>query len=253
MPQKTLESREKNQQIFQDEILSLERKKPELATLSIQELLSQLDDETETDFWTPPSSPYKGKEYCQKIQDSKNFSLLKYLIRNGYIDENYAAYISYFYPNSLTAQDRNFLLTLSSRTPLDYDYHLDRPDAVLDRLDTSDFVRKELRNFDLLAYLLRHKSDRELQTWLCACDGNDEAYRFLIQFWRSGRERSYFMTAIYTYETICFRTWCENILIQGSEGQSFTLDILCTFKLAPLRRINKENWLTNKVCADRGF
>ena len=47
---KILESREKNQQTFQNEILSLERKKSELATLNTQELLSQLDDETEKDF-----------------------------------------------------------------------------------------------------------------------------------------------------------------------------------------------------------
>lgn len=118
---KILESREKNQQIFRNEILSLEQKKLELATLSTQELLRQLDDETEKGFWTPPSLPYERAEYYQKIQDSKNFPLLKYLIRNGYIDENYAAYISYFYPNSLTAQDRNFLLALSNHTPFDYD------------------------------------------------------------------------------------------------------------------------------------
>lgn len=250
---KILESREKNQQIFRNEILSLEQKKLELATLSTQELLRQLDDETEKGFWTPPSLPYERAEYYQKIQDSKNFPLLKYLIRNGYIDENYAAYISYFYPNSLTAQDRNFLLALSNHTPFDYDYRLNRPDAILDRLDTSDFVRRELRNFDLLAYLLNHQSNKELQTWFRACDGNREAYQFLIQFWRTGRERSYFITAIYTYEPTWFQTWCEDGLIQSAEWQMFALDILYTFKLVPLRKINKENWLTDRISSDRNF
>ena len=250
---KILENREKNSQKIQSEILALERKKPKLATLNLQELLSQLDGETEESFWLPPLPCYEAEGYIQKIQNSKNFLLLKYLIRNGYIDENYAAYISYFYPNSLTVQDRNFLLALSNRTPLDYDYHLDQPDAVLDRLDTSDFVRKELRNFDLLAYLLHNTIDKELQAWFRACDGNNEAYQFLIQFWRIGRERSHFITAISAYQPTWFRTWCESGLLQGSIWQMFALDILYILDCNQLRKINDERWLTDELCADRNF
>lgn len=250
---KILENREKNQEKFQSEVLSLERKKSELATLNLQELLSQLDEEAEKEFWTPQPLPGETAEYYQEIQSSKNFSLLKYLIRNSYIDENYAAHISYFYPNSLTAQDRNFLLALTNHTPLDYNYHLNRPDAILDRLDTPDFVRRELRNFDFLAYLLHHESNKELQTWFHACGGNVEAYQFFIQFWRTGRERSRFMLAIYTYVLAWFQTWCEDGLIQGAEWQMFALDILYTFKLVPLRKINKANWLTDRISLDRNF
>lgn len=250
---KILENRERNRQKFQSEILALEQKKSELATLSVQELLSQLNEETEETFWIPPLPSYEAEGYVQKIQNSKNFLLLKYLIRNGYIDENYAAYISYFYPNSLTVQDRNFLLALSNRAPLDYDYHLDRPDEVLDRLDTSDFVRKELRNFDLLAYLLHDTIDKELQTWFRACDGNDEAYQFLIQFWRTGRERSHFITAISAYQPTWFRIWCESGLLQGSDWQMFALDILYILDCNQIRKINEESWLTDELCADRKF
>lgn len=250
---KILESREKNQQTFQNEILSLEQKKLELATLSTQELLSQLNDETEKDFWTPPSLPYERAEYYQKIQDSKSFSLLKYLIRNGYIDENYPAYISYFYPNSLTVQDRNFLLALSNHTPFDYDYRLNRPDAILDRLDTSDFIRRELRNFDLLAYLLHDKIGKELQTWFHACDGNEEAYQFLIQFWRTGRERIHFITAICAYQPTWFRIWCGSNLLRGVDWQKFALDIFYILNHGQLQQVNKENWLTTVISIDPDF
>lgn len=44
------------------------------------------------------------------VTSNPAFDLLKYLIWNGYIDEDYSIYVSFFYPNSLTVRDRNFLL-----------------------------------------------------------------------------------------------------------------------------------------------
>ncbi len=250
---KALENREKNQKEIPKETAMLERKKLELMTQSMRELLNQLDDEAEKSFWAPQLPSYEAKGYAQKIQNSKSFSLLQYLIRNGYIDENYAAYISYFYPNSLTAQDRNFLLALSNRTPLDYEYHLDRPDALLERLDTSDFIRRELRNFDLLAYLLRSSHEKELQAWFHACDGNDAAYQFLILFWRTGRERQQLISAIFSHQPTWFRIWSESEYLQNSEWQMFVLDILYTLNATQIRKINTDNWLTDKLSADRDF
>lgn len=51
----------------------------------------------------------KLKEFSD-VKASPYFSLLKYLIRNGYIDETYADYMTYFYPNSLTIGDKTFCL-----------------------------------------------------------------------------------------------------------------------------------------------
>jgi hypothetical protein len=44
-----------------------------------------------------------------EIKSSHYFDLLKYLIRNGYIDETYSDYMTYFYPNSLNENDKIFL------------------------------------------------------------------------------------------------------------------------------------------------
>ncbi len=128
---KIIENRQISIEKFPQDIKKLEKKKMHLSTYTIKDLISQLDQESEGKFWNPVLPAYESNGYIEKIQNSKSFNLLKYLIRNGYIDENYAAYVSYFYPNSLTVRDRNFLLALSDRTPLEYGYHIDRPDAIL--------------------------------------------------------------------------------------------------------------------------
>jgi len=250
---KILESRKTKRQEFLDDIKKLEEQELRLSTFTSKELLCWLDKEAEDAFWNPVLPSYESEGYIEKIQNSKNFNLLKYLIRNGYIDENYAAYISYFYPNSLTVQDRNFLLALSDRSPLDYGYHLDRPDAILDRLDIADFTRRELRNFDLLSYLLRHKCNEQLHAWLKACDGDNDAYQFLIQFWCLGNLREDFIHTLYKEHPTWFRLWSEDGILKGSDWQLFVLDILKFLNQDQLKKVNEDNWLASMISTDQHF
>ena len=48
----------------------------------------------------------------EKIKGSEHFALVKYLIRNGYIDETYADYMTYFYENILMRTENFLLLSL---------------------------------------------------------------------------------------------------------------------------------------------
>lgn len=250
---KIIENRQISIEKFPQDIKKLEKKKMHLSTYTIKDLISQLDQESEGKFWNPVLPAYESNGYIEKIQNSKSFNLLKYLIRNGYIDENYAAYVSYFYPNSLTVRDRNFLLALSDRTPLEYGYHIDRPDAILDRLDDSDFTRCELLNFDLLSYLLYHKCDAQLHVWLQACDGNEDAYQFFVQFWRLGNLKEELFHVLYTEQPLWFHIWCENGLIKGGEWKQFVLDAFAFLDNDQLKEINEDHWLTNRISNDHNF
>lgn len=250
---KILESRQINGEKFPREIKEMEAKKMRLLTCTTKELISQLDKEAEDKLWHPVLPDYESEGYVEKIQNSKSFSLLKYLIRNGYIDENYAAYVSYFYPNSLTVRDRNFLLALSDRNPLDYGYHIDRPDAILDRLNESDFTRQELRNIDLLSYLLLHKCYAQLHIWLQAGSGDEDAYQFFIQFWRLGNLKDNFFRILYVEQPSWFRIWCENGMLQGSEWKQFVRDVFAFLNNDQLQKINVDHWLTNRISTDHSF
>jgi len=230
-----------------EEIRCLQETQAEWAAKNLREILLDLDSNEEAAFWSPELPSYEPENYLSKIQNNKNFSLLKYLVRNGYIDKNYTAYVSYFYPNSLTAQDRNFLLSIKDRAPLAYDYRLDRLDAVLDRLEKADFSRREVQNFDLLAYLLRTKNPN-LHTLLESGVKNDNTHLFFAEFWRTGRKSTRAFRFIRALGQDCpgwFRRWCEDerILLEG-EWRSFILDAFYFLSSDCLERINLGDWLT---------
>lgn len=89
-----------------------------------------------------------------EIKSSEYFDLLKYLIRNGYIDETYADYMTYFYENSLSRIDKTFLRSVTDRKAKEYTYQLKNPQMVISRLRLIDFDQEEILNFSLLTYLL---------------------------------------------------------------------------------------------------
>lgn len=89
------------------------------------------------------------------IRGNAYFALLKYLIRNGYIDESYADYMTYFYEHSLSRTDKIFLRSIADQIKKEADYPLRDPHKVVARLDISVFAQPEVLNYDLLFYLLQ--------------------------------------------------------------------------------------------------
>lgn len=93
--------------------------------------------------------------YFNEIKSSVYFDLLKYLIRNGYIDETYADYMTYFYENSLSRVDKTFLRSITDKKAKEYTYKLKDPKLVVSRLRLVDFDQEETLNFALFTYLLQ--------------------------------------------------------------------------------------------------
>ena len=97
----------------------------------------------------------------EDIKANPYFPLIKYLIRNGYIDETYPNYMTYFYEQSLSLIDWKFLRSIMDETPKKYSYALVNPKLVFSRLKVADFNREEILNFDLLSYVLRYSKSSD--------------------------------------------------------------------------------------------
>lgn len=81
-----------------------------------------------------------------------------FLLRNGYIDENYFDYISYFYPGALSSNDRNFLLLLQNYQQPQLDLQLNNIENVLRRIKNSEWALPAILNYSLLSYLLKNNN-----------------------------------------------------------------------------------------------
>ena len=115
----------------------------------------------------------------------KENDLLVFLLRRGYIDEQYASYINYFKGNSISREDQNFILAVKNRKKLPQSYKLTKVANVADRLRVIDFSQKEIYNNDLMEYMLREYSstDQKLKAFIKQLtDETEDSWLFVSNY-----------------------------------------------------------------------
>lgn len=117
-------------------------------------------------------------------KDSNEKELFIYLLKHGYIAEDYHYYISYFHPGSITESDREFLLSINSQRYIDdFTYHLDEVEQVVERLDINDFSERGVLNFDLISYLIHNENYNLLaNVKKKLSDESDESSDFIFRY-----------------------------------------------------------------------
>lgn len=97
------------------------------------------------------------------LKEFSNNNLLRSLIMNGYINENYNHYISHFHEGTVTRNDLIFDQNVRGGFNTEFSYKLDKIDGLLETLDSRYFTRVSILNFNLVDYLANnydtHKSN----------------------------------------------------------------------------------------------
>lgn len=118
-------------------------KKEDIRVQPLSQLLKELDY---------PSIPqYKDLEVPK---------LVEYLVVNGYIDENYYDYISYFYDNFIDAHDWDFILNVKMGRTLPYDYRVNDIVACLSEIPNAIYRKPSILNITIVDYLSSRQKDR---------------------------------------------------------------------------------------------
>ena len=151
-------------QIREDEI--------KIKSLRISELLRQYDlGETET---------YKNIELSD-MQDV--------FLRLGYIDEDYYDYISYFYPEMVSLEDREFLLNIKRQIKQPFDYHIDRIKNVVKELKEYMFESDAILNIELLDYLATAEEYKgQFEHIMSRLERDMAPLQFLSQYYTEGKQ-----------------------------------------------------------------
>lgn len=95
------------------------------------------------------------------LQESggEDLDLLKYLVRSGYLDENYHLYISNFFEGRLSYNDRDYLLTIRNNDIPDALQPVDNPAEVCANMRDTDFEDGNVLNVTLFDYLLANQDE----------------------------------------------------------------------------------------------
>lgn len=161
-----------------------------------------------------------------EVKNSQYFDLLKYLILNGYLDESYPDYMTYFYPNSLTRKDKIFLRRVLDRNGHDYTYRLDNPRLVVSKLRVSDFDYVEVLNNNLLDYLLKNDFSSEKLQHLLAQIEKQRDFHFLSQFLDVTSERDRLVQALNNQWPGFFDAIVRNGEFSPQEIRQYSIDTL---------------------------
>lgn len=118
--------------------------------------------------------------------------LIEFLVVEGYLDENYYDYISYFYGNFIDAHDWDYVLDLKLGRTHPYDYPINNIEACIKEIPNTVYRKNAILNIALLDFLASHSSDRlslgrMLVMLRTAMEGGK--YDFLAEYYQKGRQQ----------------------------------------------------------------
>ena len=217
-------------------------------------LLSELitRDNTDSIFMIKSINPIGEENQYNEIKGSDYLELLKFLISNGYIDETYNDYMTYFYEDSLSAHDKMFLRRITDKKGSDYEYSLKDVEKVLSSpvLRVVDFYEEETLNFNLLKGLLVNQENPKYQKYLSALikqmkDNKDT--EFISKFYDSTQFDKTFIIKLNEQWTDFFSYIAVNKILPLKQIRGFSLDSLCLLDENQIQDINVEGCLTDYI------
>jgi len=117
------------------------------------------------------------------VENHKDKDLLIFLVRNGYIDEHYEHYISYFHEGSITQEDREFLLSIQNHKPLNFTAALGNISKLIEKLEEKDFDSEYILNNQLTSYLLKSSNTTKREKYFKQIsNGKDKSIEFVFQY-----------------------------------------------------------------------
>lgn len=190
----------------------------------------------------------------KEIKGSPYFDLIKYLIRNGYLDETYADYMTYFYENSLSRNDKIFLRSITDQRAKEYTYRLKNFDLLLAKLKNVDFSKPEILNFDLLLYLLKEKSiNINYLTDIYRQLEKSENYNFIEQFFSINKSMALFIEDFNRIcPNMCYKILQESNMIYDLKKLYVINTLYCSSK-EELEKLNRDNGLKYFIAMDKIF
>lgn len=121
------------------------------------------------------------------LDSKEKAQLVKFLVLNGYLDRYYQYYLSYFYPNALTREDRNFTMRAARREGLQFEVKLEHLDEVIKRFEIKDFSSNEsLLNVNLVReFFSKSNQYQKYRESVCGLIAKNKRLDFILAAYRA--------------------------------------------------------------------
>lgn len=250
---KTINGKTNSQiEVLKIEIQKFHKMKAELTNGKLQKIINKSN--IDTIFKTNYINEIGKENKFEEIKSSPYFPLIKYLIRNGYIDETYSDYMTYFYANSLSVSDKIFLRSISDQVSKEYTYELKDPRLIISRLNILDFENIEILNYDLLYCLLNEQDSNQFYLKVFIQQLKDTMnFSFIEGYLEQRRGIEPFINIINKFWQPFFGEVIDVRDYSDSLKKQLALDYLKYSSRQDLLAVNTNNCLTNYISTNANF
>lgn len=235
---------------LENEKVVLEQKRISMQNRQLCEIITR--DNIDSIFSITSTNEIGTVTYFNEIKSSEYFDLLKYLIRNGYIDETYADYMTYFYENSLSRIDKTFLRSITDKKAKEYTYKLKNPKLVVSRLRLVDFDQEETLNFDLFTYLLQTSHIDYVERLINQLKGTKNL-KFIGAYFDTTIELSAYIKHLNMRWPEVFSTALSERLLTENQIRRYSIASLYYSDDDVIELVNKENCLCDYISNARDY
>lgn len=168
--------------------------------------------------------------------------LVEFLLKEGYINEFYYDYISYFYPGTLMPEDKDYIADLRIGNKKEYTYQLCKFESVIEVIPAKSYNNGGVLNVSLVKYMSDHIDDSEISSKL------DKIIKYIVN-----KKEKEFVLAFYKIYADCsvlferlFAKWTRfdiDCIYEGKERDRNRSDIFFEIFLryVDFNTIEKEN------------
>lgn len=176
-----------------------------------------------------------GKDDALCAKAMAQCKMILFLLRNGYVDENYPQYISYFYPGSLTDNDNKYLQSITLGIAMGYDYKLDNVVGVIDRMVTEYYDSETALNFNIVDYLSVSSDNSDSHTFLDRMLSNVRITpKFMLEYDKVGADRKAFFEYVLTKHD-----WFLDVALNNDNIELQDELVVLFFKYCPIQSVGK--------------
>ncbi|MBJ9443757.1 hypothetical protein I5555_15050 [Acinetobacter baumannii] len=189
------------------------------------------------------------------FDDDKQPKLLQFFIREGYIDENYSDYISFFFNSVITIEERDYAQRVLNQIESDYTQPLINVKKVFDRyLTARQFNHSSILNFDVVDYVIQNKNSltehfKNLFTLLS--NEEDRSKEFILAYIDREINLSDFINAIVIYWNNFFKYLLSNL--PNDKVDIYLKKILKNIATENIKKLNNNDFLTSYIVGKEDF
>ncbi len=177
--------------------------------------------------------------------------LLVFLLRNGFINENYSDYINYFHANSITVNEMNFIQNIRTRKfNNDFSFTIKNVARVCERMEEYEFKQKEALNFNLAEYLITDPNSNKCKNFFLGFMSEDEEHmRFIELFIKKNKNNNIhgFIKQLCKYYKKFWYTISNKNYLSKERKEEYLLLIFVHADIEDIVTMNIDNCLNNYI------